>query len=61
VSDGSPAAQLDAGGSTSQAGILVDVAGDLSADKPVTRPTTQPPVDIDAATAIPEDTFAKCV
>lgn len=56
---GSPAAQPAAGTGSTQAGLLVDVAGESSTDKPAARPTAQPAADIDTAGAIPEDTFTK--
>lgn len=56
---GSPAAQPAAGTGGTQAGLLVDVAGEPSTDKPAARPTAQPAGDIDTAGAIPEDTFTK--
>ena len=37
----------------------MDVAGESSTDKPAARPAAQPPVDVDAAGAIPEDNFTK--
>jgi len=51
---GLPAAQPAVGG-----GLLVDVAGESLTDKPASRPTAQPAVDIDTAGAIPEDNFTK--
>lgn len=57
---GSPAAQPPAGSSTTQAGLLVDVAGESSTDKAADRSAPQPVVDLDAAGAIPEDNFTKC-
>ena len=48
-----------ADGGTTQAGILVDVAGESLTDIPVSRPTAQPAADVDTATAIPEDNFTK--
>ena len=56
MSDGSEATVSS--GQTA-AGLLVDVAADSTDNvKPVTA-QLQPAVDIDAATAIPEDTFTK--
>jgi len=57
----SPATQPAADGSLTQAGILVDVASELTASKPPAQPPAKPAADIDTAGAIPEDTFAKCV